>query len=55
MKYSIQLFVLTFFFSLLITSNSKFCNELPMNEVPSLSIDLLLFRAPLLTLADLMN
>jgi hypothetical protein len=41
MKYSTQLFVLTFFFSLKVTSNSKFCNDLPVNQVPFFGIELL--------------
>lgn len=42
MKYSTQFLVLTFFFSLKVTSNNKFCNELPMNQAPSFGITLLL-------------
>ena len=42
MKYSTQFSVLTFFFSLKVTSNYKFCNGLPMNQAPSFDIKLLL-------------
>lgn len=42
MKYSTQFSVLTFYFSLKVTSNNKFCNELPVNQAPSFGIKLLL-------------